>query len=71
MRHSRKAAPRPPFHARPVPPIKLARMRLRTFRPDSSVDRYSHRSLDVVVFLTVPRVDALSDYEKWEEQNAR
>ncbi|MBO9459002.1 hypothetical protein [Labrenzia sp. R5_0] len=64
MRHSRKAAPRPRFYARPLAPIKLMRMRLRTFRPDSSTPFYGTNHIsrtDFVVFITMPRIDALSE----------
>lgn len=63
MKHTRKAAPRPLFYQRPLAPIKLARMRLRTFRPDSSTDFQSKEKIgrsDFDVFITVPRIDALT-----------
>jgi hypothetical protein len=47
-----------PCHTRPVPPIKLARLRLRTFRPDSSSPN-ACGAIDRIIFVTVPRVDAL------------
>lgn len=49
-----------PGHRRPVPPIKLMRMRMRCFRKDSSVRKGADRTPDVVVFITMPRVDALA-----------
>ncbi|WP_395175074.1 hypothetical protein [Roseibium alexandrii] len=51
---------------RPVPPIKLARLRLRTFRPDSSTYRSGWSKtghMDCLVFITIRRVDALPDWE--------
>jgi hypothetical protein len=45
---------------RPVPPIKRMTMRLRTFRKDSSVRKGADRTPDVVITLTLPRIDALA-----------
>jgi hypothetical protein len=65
MKHSRKAAPRPVFYTRPIAPIKRLRMRLRTFRPDSTTNFQSRERIgrtDVEVFITVPLIEALSDH---------
>jgi len=59
MKPTRNIAARPCLH-RPVPPIKLMTMRLRTFRKDSSVHKGADRTPDVVITLTMPRIDALA-----------
>lgn len=43
---------------RPLAPIKLTRLRLRTFRPDSRSPN-ACGAIDRVVFITVARIDAL------------